>query len=170
MKTRAERNHLSPREEEVLRLAGNGLTDQQIANALHIRVSTVTTYWVRVRSKVGQLSRAELISLSLRQRSQETMDQLKAEIARLNEELAQKKASELEALKSSEIMRAALEALPAGMLILRPDGRIATTNKAGQALLDKEGPTLKAKLKAEMTESQKDKWMAVVLLPVDSGQ
>ena len=73
----------------MLRLASNGLTDQQIAHALGIRVSTVTTYWVRIRGKVGQLSRAELISASVRQRSQETVNELRTENARLKEELGE---------------------------------------------------------------------------------
>lgn len=89
MRAKSERNRLSRREGEVLRLASNGFTDQQIAQSLGIRVSTVTTYWVRIRGKVGQLSRSEIIAGSVRQRSLETLNELRSENARLRAELGE---------------------------------------------------------------------------------
>lgn len=106
MTPETERHLLSPREDAVLRHAASGMTDQQIANALEIRVSTVTTYWTRIRSKVGRLSRAELIAMTIRQRSLEIVNALRDEISVLRDRLAQEEArgnaahAELEALQS----------------------------------------------------------------------
>lgn len=142
MKPQGERNRLSQREDEVLKLAASGLTDQQIANVLNIRVSTVTTYWVRIRGKVGQLSRAELIALSVRQRSQEAMNELKQENARLKTELTERQTAETEALRSAGILRACLDLIPAGMLIVRPDGDVAVSNKTAEKMLGCDGKRL----------------------------
>lgn len=135
MKPKDERNRLSRREDEVLRLAASGLTDQQIANVLNIRVSTVTTYWVRIRGKVGQLSRAELIALSVRQRSQEALNELRVENARLKSEVSHRQNAENEALRSAGILKASLDLVPEGMLIVRPDGGVAVSNRAAEGLL-----------------------------------
>lgn len=194
MKSREERNQLSAREEEVLRLAGNGLTDQQIANVLNIKVSTVTTYWVRIRAKVGQLSRAELISLSLRQQSQETINGLRAEISRLNAELATTHAAKAEAHLSEEVLKAALDAVSSGMVIVRPDGAVAVSNRAARTLLGGErtldsarireilegrklvggGNPLPepsgAKLQVQKLEGSGPGWYAVIVDPVETAQ
>lgn len=135
MKPKDERNRLSQREDEVLRLAASGLTDQQIANVLNIKVSTVTTYWVRIRGKVGQLSRAELIALSVRQRSQEAMNELRMENARLKSEVSHRQSAENEALRSAGILKASLDLVPEGMLIVRPDGGVAVSNRAAEGIL-----------------------------------
>ena len=51
---------LSPREEQVLGLASEGLLDKQIAANLGITENTMRTYWRRIRLKVGELSRSAL--------------------------------------------------------------------------------------------------------------
>ncbi|MEA2554537.1 MAG: hypothetical protein QOJ65_2713 [Fimbriimonadaceae bacterium] len=135
MKPRAERNTLSQREDEVLKLASTGLTDQQIANVLRIRVSTVTTYWVRIRGKVGQVSRAEMIAQSVRQGSQAAMNDLKTENAKLRAELGQKLTSEADAVRSACILRACLDQVSSGLLVVRPDGGVAVSNKPAEELL-----------------------------------
>jgi DNA-binding CsgD family transcriptional regulator len=192
MKSREERNQLSAREEEVLRLAGTGLTDQQIANVLNIKVSTVTTYWVRIRVKVGQLNRAELISLSLRQQSQDTINGLRAEIARLSAELARKQAHESSSQVSAEVFKAALDAISSGMVIVRPDGAVAVSNRAARSLLGTDetakireildsgrrrapqaerGPReVGARLQVQELEGSGSGWYAVILDPTESAQ
>jgi len=60
---------LSAREREVLDLAVEGRTDDEIGHALGITSSTVNSYWGRVRGKLGQLSRTELVGLVLRHES-----------------------------------------------------------------------------------------------------
>lgn len=53
---------LSARESEVLELAADGLIDTAIAARLEISVATVRGYWMRIRSKMGVASRAELVA------------------------------------------------------------------------------------------------------------
>jgi len=56
---------LSDRELQVFRLIGQGLSTENIAQALHISVSTVGTYRERVKSKLNVPSSAKLISLAV---------------------------------------------------------------------------------------------------------
>lgn len=48
---------ISPREIEVLSLLARGLTDDDIAGALHIKGSTVRSHLCRIRQKLGYPSR-----------------------------------------------------------------------------------------------------------------
>lgn len=57
---------LSEREKEVLFLAGDGLTDKEIANRLQIGPKTVRTYWDRMRAKLNAASRTEVLAKALR--------------------------------------------------------------------------------------------------------
>lgn len=56
---------LSEREKEVLFLAGEGLTDKEIALRLEIGPKTVRTYWDRMRAKLGAASRTEVLARAL---------------------------------------------------------------------------------------------------------
>jgi DNA-binding CsgD family transcriptional regulator len=53
---------LSTRERQVLELAAKGHTDDMIASELGIETGTVNSYWVRVRGKLGHLSRTHLVA------------------------------------------------------------------------------------------------------------
>lgn len=78
---------LSPREREILELASQGRTDEQIAQGMGISTSTVNSYWVRIRGKVGQYSRTELVGKVLRQEMARSNRALHEENARLQEAL-----------------------------------------------------------------------------------
>lgn len=56
------KNRLSGRELEVLSLAVKGYTDDMIAQELGIECGTVNSYWVRIRGKMGNFSRTELVA------------------------------------------------------------------------------------------------------------
>jgi PAS domain-containing protein len=102
---------------------------------LGIRVSTVTTYWVRIRSKVGQLNRAELIALCVRQKSQEAVTELRNEVMKLraeNSDLAKVAAT---SGKRAEIGLAALDEVPCGVIVARSDGTFLMSNKPACDLL-----------------------------------
>lgn len=64
-------------------MAVDGRTDEQIAQALGIRPGTVNTYWVRVRQKVGPLSRTEIVAGVLRHEMETRCEALRREIAEL---------------------------------------------------------------------------------------
>jgi len=55
-------SELSARELEVLTFAANGYTDDMVAKELGIQRGTVNSYWVRIRGKLGNLSRSELVA------------------------------------------------------------------------------------------------------------
>ncbi len=57
---------LSDRELEVLRLLGSGKTISQIAELLHLSVTTVSTYRARILEKMNMTTTAELMNYALR--------------------------------------------------------------------------------------------------------
>jgi DNA-binding NarL/FixJ family response regulator len=57
---------LSDRELEVLRLIGRGKGITQIAELLHLSVTTVSTYRARILEKLGMANTAELMNYALR--------------------------------------------------------------------------------------------------------
>ena len=59
---------LSQREFEVLRMIASGKTISQIAEELHLGVSTVSTYRVRILEKLGMENNSELIRYALQNR------------------------------------------------------------------------------------------------------
>jgi DNA-binding CsgD family transcriptional regulator len=59
-------SHLSPREREILRLIGEGLSDREIANALQLSVRTVEGHTARIRTKTKLGARRALIRLAVR--------------------------------------------------------------------------------------------------------
>jgi DNA-binding NarL/FixJ family response regulator len=54
-------NDLTPRETEVLRLVGHGLTNEQIADRLVLSEATVKTHVKRLMGKLGVSSRAQAV-------------------------------------------------------------------------------------------------------------
>lgn len=65
---RASHEILSDREFEVLRMIGLGKTITQIAEELHLSVTTVSTYRVRILEKMNMKTTAELMHYALRNR------------------------------------------------------------------------------------------------------
>lgn len=56
---------LSEREREILNLASTGFIDKEIANRLNISLTTVRTYWDRLRVKLGASNRTHAIALAM---------------------------------------------------------------------------------------------------------
>ena len=56
------KTNLSDRELAVLTFASQGYTDDMIAHELGIQCGTVNSYWVRIRGKLGNYSRSELVA------------------------------------------------------------------------------------------------------------
>ena len=78
---------LSPREQQLLKLAAAGFTDTAIAEQLGISEATVGTYWGRVRIKFGPYSRTELVAIMLRAESQAAVENLRLENEHIRSEL-----------------------------------------------------------------------------------
>lgn len=60
-------DHLSPRETEVFRLAGLGLTTRQVAKRLCLSVKTIDAHYCSIRSKLGLRSVHELRVRAIRE-------------------------------------------------------------------------------------------------------
>jgi PAS domain S-box-containing protein len=68
---------LSERERQIVDLAAEGHTDTSIAHTLGISEATVSTYWSRVRMKIGPYSRPELIGTIIRSTYTQIVQDLK---------------------------------------------------------------------------------------------
>ena len=62
---RTAHERLSDRELEVLRMLGSGRTNSQIAEELHLSVTTVSTYRARILEKLNMTTTAELMHYAL---------------------------------------------------------------------------------------------------------
>lgn len=113
---------LSPREQRVLELAAQGLTDKGIADALDIAPTTVITYWVRIRSKMGNQPRPELVANFVRKAAEVELEMLRQEL--------QVHLDEIEALHNF------IELAPEAILIVKPDGVIESGNLQASKLLN----------------------------------
>lgn len=119
-----DRTKLSARENAILDGAIAGGTDMQIAQSLNITPSTVNSYWVRIRGKLGQLTRTELMALALKQERDTALaqrDELERE-SRREEQLN-------EDFQNAEIYRAALDAMPEAVLVCCERGIIRYVNR-----------------------------------------
>jgi PAS domain S-box-containing protein len=123
-----EHHRLSKREREILDFATDGLTDQQIAYRLDISTSTVNSYWVRIRGKLGPYSRTELVASVLRQQADAEMAQLRAETNHLVQQ-AQQRTHDDKLVLGAELHRSILEALPEAMLAVDDQGDILFVNR-----------------------------------------
>ncbi len=64
---------LSPREEEIVELCVEGLTNDAIANRLGLSVGTVNTYWLRIKLKVGGQGRTDTVVKIIKERAERAL-------------------------------------------------------------------------------------------------
>lgn len=105
-------------------MAAGGMTDQAIAHKLGISISTIGTYWGRVRTKMGPLSRTELVAIHI----QEKADRDLRELRTLNEQLS----GELNSKENQHDMaafQAILDWSPDGIFLVEGDGTIRRANR-----------------------------------------
>lgn len=119
---------LSEREIQILHAATDGLTDQQIGNQIGISASTVNSYWVRIRGKLGHYSRTELVSRYLRKQALDEVDALKNRIAELEEQVLHAGQAALEA-EHPDAFRIAFDLAPEAMFICDDQGLIIDANE-----------------------------------------
>ena len=100
------KSDLSPRELAVLTFAAQGHTDDTIASFLDIQTGTVNSYWVRIRGKLGNFSRSELVARFVQKNADVVLDDYvvkhdheAATLADENRELLAKANAEIEHLK-----------------------------------------------------------------------
>jgi DNA-binding CsgD family transcriptional regulator len=139
---------LSAREREIVELAAMGKTDEQISQALGISPSTVNSYWVRVRGKVGQHGRTEIVSDYLRHLTRQEHAELRAENRLLREEMriAREELQELRAVHAATRGASwhvqALLNLPEAMLVTEPPANVVFANRRARRLYGADGVQL----------------------------
>ena len=114
--TQTSRPKLSEREQQLITLAAEGLTDITIAHRLGISEPTVKSYWGRVRGKLGPYNRTELVAHALREEGARAVAELSEEIERLRSTID---GTDREALA---LQREMLENAPHAVLAVDQDG------------------------------------------------
>ena len=107
---------LSEREQQLITLASEGLTDTAIGHRLGICEPTVKSYWRRVRGKLGPYNRTELVAHALKEESALVVAELNGEISRLRNALER---TDRELL---DLQREMLENAPDAVLAVDQDG------------------------------------------------
>lgn len=149
---------LSEREEQLLKLAARGFTDNAIAHKLGISLPTVSTYWGRVRVKLGPMNRTELVAVYLREQSTGVVEQLKSENSKLLVEI-QEHARTSEMLRASlELFRGLVETAPDGILLVDDHGDIQLVNEQAQTMF---GYTQDELLKMNVLELMPERYREV---------
>jgi DNA-binding CsgD family transcriptional regulator len=100
---------LSPREEEIVELCVNGLTNEAIAHKLGLSVGTVNTYWLRIKLKVGGLGRTDTVVRVIRDRAERALHDASADQRELAEILAEKERLLLEHRAALALLHLAMD-------------------------------------------------------------
>lgn len=81
---------LSPREEEIIELCVEGLTNEAIAQRLGLSLGTVNTYWLRIKLKVGGLGKTDTVVRVIKDRAERALREANVERIHLTEMVAEK--------------------------------------------------------------------------------
>jgi DNA-binding CsgD family transcriptional regulator len=100
---------LSPREEEMIELCVQGLTNDAIALKLGLSVGTVNTYWLRIRLKVGGSGRTDTVVRVIKDRAERALRESNVELADLTAMLITKDRDLVELRAALALLHLALE-------------------------------------------------------------
>ena len=100
---------LSPREDEILELCVQGLTNDAIAYRLGISVGTVNTYWLRIRMKVGGSGRTDTVVRIIKDRAEKALRESNVERADLAAVLVGKEQDLLDLRASLALLNLAMD-------------------------------------------------------------
>jgi PAS domain S-box-containing protein len=127
---------LSPRERQLLNLAAQGFTDNAISHRLAISLPTVSTYWTRIRMKLGPMNRTELVAIYLQEQANDTIERLKSE----NQQLVEQVHSQAQAVTmlraSLNIFRGLIEAAPDSIILVNERGQVELANDMALRMFD----------------------------------
>lgn len=123
---------LSEREHQLIQLASQGFTDTAISHQLGISEATVSTYWGRIRIKLGPHSRTELVAMAINESNELVLDSLRKENLRLQEELRVRFGVSTEV--QGNFYQQLLENAPDSILVIRADGTVESANPAVEAV------------------------------------
>ena len=103
------KHNLSPREEQIVDLAIQGLTNEAIAVHLELSVGTVNTYWLRIRMKVGGTGRTDTVAKIITERSERALRASDVVKTGLVEHMAEREARVLDLRAELALMQLALD-------------------------------------------------------------
>lgn len=100
---------LSPREEEIVELCVEGLTNDAIAHRLNLSVGTVNTYWLRIKLKVGGSGRTETVVRIIKDRAEKALRAANVERNGLIDLVAAKESHVLELRAALALLHLAMD-------------------------------------------------------------
>jgi DNA-binding CsgD family transcriptional regulator len=100
---------LSPREEEIVELCVEGLTNDAIAQRLGLSVGTVNTYWLRIKLKVGGSGRTDTVVRIIKERAERALRDANTERQELSDIVAEKERGVLELRAALALLHLAMD-------------------------------------------------------------
>ena len=100
---------LSPREEEIVELCVEGLTNEQIAHRLGLSIGTVNTYWLRIKFKVGGLGKTDTVVKIIKERAERALRDANKERKGLTDLVAEKELNLLEYRAALALLHLAMD-------------------------------------------------------------
>ena len=100
---------LSPREEEIVELCVEGLTNEAIAHRLGLSVGTVNTYWLRIKLKVGGSGRTDTVVKVIRDRAEKALREANSERQQIADMIADKEQGYLELRAALALLHLAMD-------------------------------------------------------------
>lgn len=100
---------LSPREEEIVELCVEGLTNDAIAARLGLSVGTVNTYWLRIKLKVGGAGRTATVVKVIKDRAEKALREANIERLSLADMIAEKERSVLDLRAALALLQLAMD-------------------------------------------------------------
>lgn len=128
--SRRPRPVLSPREKQLLNLAARGMTDSAISHELDISEATISTYWGRIRIKLGPYSRTELVAIVMKEENDLALQELRKE----NEKLAEQLRLRTGEYPDGNFYKDLLEAAADAIFLTNQDGIIESLSDAAAEL------------------------------------
>lgn len=121
---------LSEREQQVLTLSTKGYTDKEIARDLGLGLATVHTYWIRIKNKLGGVTRAEIVAEAVQRSTDQTLMDAEAERRALMEEIRRRAQAQEELMQSSQLLQSIIDATPDVVFLKTLDGRYELVNNS----------------------------------------
>lgn len=112
------------REDQILQLAAEGLTDRQMSARLGISTETIASYWRRIFARFEATSRTEVVARALQQEAQG----LTEERERLLFEIAERQRVERLLRDSTQRLFVLMDSLPSAVLFETEDRRVKFCN------------------------------------------
>jgi len=100
---------LSPREEQIVELCVEGLTNDAIAQNLGLSVGTVNTYWLRIKLKVGGSGKTDTVVKVIKERAERALREANTERRSLSDIVAEKEKGVLELRAALALLNLAME-------------------------------------------------------------